>query len=238
MPIPAESASRSGVGTVAGVPARVATLRCESCGAEQETNLLGDSDPVCENCGSRTLTQVEDETASPTPDASASETRGGAAAEDGGQTGGGQAAAGQTVAGQTVAHRTTDPEEVPFSPGALFEILADDRQRYVLYYLLEEDGRETLADVVDRLAAWRNEATVDALEADARENVSVGLYHAALPKLDDAGLVDFDPERETVVATDELHRITPFLDLARAAEPEDYERFLDLLDARSPSGER
>jgi hypothetical protein len=174
----------------------VATVRCESCGAEQETDLLGGS--VCENCGSRTLTQVGDETFPPTQDANA---------PDG----------------------ATRPEAVPVAPGTLFGILADDRRRYVLYYLLEADGRGTLADLADQLAAREAETAVDALEERERKSVATDLHHVTLPRLADRGLVDFDPETGKVTATERLRQAEPFLDFAQTTEPAAHERFLDQL---------
>ena len=54
-------------------------------------------------------------------------------------------------------------EEVQFSPGILFGILADFRERDALYYLEEHGGRGTLTDTTDQLAAWENDTTVELL---------------------------------------------------------------------------
>lgn len=68
---------------------------------------------------------------------------------------------------------------------ALFEALADERRRYVLAYL--DAGEEDVATVPDLVDHVADEASVD-----DRERVSVALHHAHLPKLADAGLVEFD----------------------------------------------
>jgi DNA-directed RNA polymerase subunit RPC12/RpoP len=204
----------------------VATVRCESCGAEQQANLLEGSDPVCENCGSRTLTQVGDETTPPTQDASAPDAETGvgsgtAAVETGDR---------QTATGvERDFDGSTRPDAVPFSPGTLFEVLADDRRRYVLYYLLEADGRGTLADLADQLAAREAETAVDALKERERKSVATDLHHVTVPRLADCGLVDFDPETGKVTATERLRQAEPFLDFARTTEPAAHERFLDQL---------
>ena len=57
---------------------------------------------------------------------------------------------------QPPPRRAIDPEEVaeaPCPPGRLFEVLADVRKRYALYYLRHEDGRGTLHDMADQLVA-------------------------------------------------------------------------------------
>lgn len=123
--------------------------------------------------------------------------------------------------------RVIEPEEVaevPCSPDRLFEVLADVRKRYALYYLQQEDGRGTLTDIADQLAASR--ATTAAGNVTKKNcRVYTALYHADLPKLADCGLITFDPDAEKVTATDKLNAIAPYLRFAQLAEPNDYERF-------------
>jgi len=38
------------------------TVRCETCGENQEMNLVEEPNPPCENCGNRALTRVDGET--------------------------------------------------------------------------------------------------------------------------------------------------------------------------------
>lgn len=129
-------------------------------------------------------------------------------------------------------------EDVPFSPSVLYGILADTRERYVLYYLLENDGRGTINDLADKLAAWENGTTVELLTHEMQNRVSGSLYHADLPKLDDYGFIDFDPDTRKVTATEQLEEITPNLRYARSREPDEYERFLELLGEEESGGAR
>jgi hypothetical protein len=76
--------------------------------------------------------------------------------------------------------------------------LGDARRRHALYYLRERDAVdvETLAGVV---AGWEAVGHDDGTAARRdHDRLQTALYHSDLPKLDDAGLVTFDPVAGTV----------------------------------------
>ena len=67
-----------------------------------------------------------------------------------------------------------------------FDVLADERRRHVLYYLLEEAGGTATADEIADHLLVIEAATV----ADDRETILADLHHRHLPKLEACGLVD------------------------------------------------
>lgn len=79
----------------------------------------------------------------------------------------------------------------------LLYALADKRRRDLVYHLdaVEITDLETLAA---RLAATRESVPVDAVPADVRERVQVDLRHNHLPKLENAGVIEFDARSEVV----------------------------------------
>ncbi len=81
---------------------------------------------------------------------------------------------------------------------AVFEVLADADRRIALSYLARTDGPTPVDDVVD--AVVREAAGGDA-GVDARGRVAAAFHHNHLPRMADAGLVDYDVERRTVAAT-------------------------------------
>lgn len=72
----------------------------------------------------------------------------------------------------------------------LFEALSDERRRFVLTYV-SEHGPTSLYELSDSLTE-----EVDST-ADTR-SVTTELYHVHLPKLETAGLIDYDPVSHTV----------------------------------------
>lgn len=80
-----------------------------------------------------------------------------------------------------------------------FGLLSDPYVRFVCQCLHDSSGpiaAEDLADLVVGLAA-SHEGTVATM--DDRDRVLVRLHHATLPKLDDAGYLEFDPIEHVVV---------------------------------------
>lgn len=85
----------------------------------------------------------------------------------------------------------TDPTDRPAERlDRLFEVLADERRRRVLYYLRGSDDPPASVDALaERIA------DADGLPA---ERVATSLHHTHLPKLDESGVVAFDPRSGAV----------------------------------------
>jgi len=80
-----------------------------------------------------------------------------------------------------------------------YRLLADDRRRTLLDFLDPDRRPVALADLARRVASFESESTTDA-ETDGLNARPVyhTLYHVHVPKLADAGVVSFDPDRRTV----------------------------------------
>lgn len=95
---------------------------------------------------------------------------------------------------------------------ALFDALADSRRRFVLAYLWEQERSVSLREVAARIAdRERDEQSGDAatesltagITADEITSVHIGLYHAHIPKLCEAGVVEYSRDRDAVTLTAE-----------------------------------
>ncbi|WP_436930362.1 DUF7344 domain-containing protein [Halosimplex halobium] len=95
----------------------------------------------------------------------------------------------------------------------LFELLARPGNRYALAYLHRADGpvpfEELVENVVDGAAVPDGLST-----AEFRDRVATRLVHSNLPKLDDAGLVEYDREAGLVRPTGATAVAVPYLELA------------------------
>jgi hypothetical protein len=76
-----------------------------------------------------------------------------------------------------------------------FEILKNGRRRMVLEELGVSGGEVTLGELSETIAARENDKTVAEISSKERKRVYVGLYQAHLPKMDDAGIVQFNKDR-------------------------------------------
>jgi DNA-binding transcriptional ArsR family regulator len=90
----------------------------------------------------------------------------------------------------------------------LLDALSHRRRRHALYELRGADGAVAVADLADAVAA-----DLDA----ARDRVAASLHHHHVPKLSDAGLVDYDDRSGDVrYAGGDL--VSSWLDLLAAVE--------------------
>ncbi|WP_449289637.1 DUF7344 domain-containing protein [Natronococcus pandeyae] len=79
---------------------------------------------------------------------------------------------------------------------SIFEILSNDRRRYVLEYLEQtEDGTADLRELVDYVAIRETGLTLDEVNYNARKSVYTSLRQSHLPKLHDTGVITYNQTR-------------------------------------------
>lgn len=92
-----------------------------------------------------------------------------------------------------------DAEDSPTTPALpldqTFEILKNQRRRYVLQYLDSAEGSVTLSDLAEQIAAWENDKEVRTITSSERKRVYVGLYQCHLPKMAGMDVIDFNKPR-------------------------------------------
>lgn len=99
------------------------------------------------------------------------------------------------------------------SPSTIFSLLAEERRRYTLQYLGRRVGAVPLGEVAEQIALREDDPS-----RDRYERVITGLHHIHVPRLCDAGVIRYDPERETLKRLPAADKLTPYLDLAAAAD--------------------
>lgn len=114
--------------------------------------------------------------------------------------------------------RPTDRDEAPESPEKLpsetvFTLLQNQRRRYVLDYLRDADRPVELRELSERIAARETGKRVDEVTYRERKRAYTSLYQAHLPKLAEAGVVDYDRRSGVVslapAATDCFDYLSP-----------------------------
>jgi len=86
----------------------------------------------------------------------------------------------------------------------MYDMLRNKRRRLVLHYLLNSrDHEAVLGSVATQIAAWENEIPVSAVTSTLRKRTYNTLQQNHLPKMDEAGLIEYERDRGTIVlATD------------------------------------
>lgn len=88
------------------------------------------------------------------------------------------------------------PPDGQITAEELHRLLANDRRRYLLSYLSTEATDPVSKDELRDVIAERERP--DPGPAAHRVRISIDLHHIHLPKLADAGVIEYDPVAETV----------------------------------------
>lgn len=123
---------------------------------------------------------------------------------------------------------STESNEESLSKDVIFEVLKNRRRRDVLQYLQEEGGTATLSELAEQIAAWENDIEVQALNSTQRKRVYVALYQTHLPKMDDAGIVDYDRDRGDVTLSGNADLLRMYLSDNFGTTDQWYHRYVAL----------
>jgi len=112
------------------------------------------------------------------------------------------------------AEQTDEQVDDPDLPlDVTFEILKNERRRHVLEYVRSADETVTIGELAEHIAAIENDTTVQQLNAQQRKRVYIGLYQCHLPKMDDAGVVEFNQSRGLVELAPAATPLYAYLDV-------------------------
>jgi len=112
-------------------------------------------------------------------------------------------------------------DELPLD--VTFEVLKNRRRRLVLEYLRDTEDTVTIGELAEHIAAIENDITVKQLNAQQRKRVYIGLYQCHLPKMDDAGVVDFDQNRGRIEPGANVTGLYDYLDVGEEVETKSME---------------
>lgn len=129
------------------------------------------------------------------------------------------------------ADTETEPEPEPLPLDNVFEILKNQRRRYVLQHLRETEESVSMSDLAEQVAAWENDKPVDQLTSSERKRVYVGLYQCHLPKMDGMDVVSFNKPRGMIERGPNAPDVEQYLQ--QEEETEDWERYFVGLSAVS-----
>ncbi|QLH84934.1 hypothetical protein HZS54_07490 [Halosimplex pelagicum] len=95
----------------------------------------------------------------------------------------------------------------------VFGLLADDRRRRLLLVLCEKESVSLPDAVRTRGDTARPSTGGDRDRSGSRRRATVRLYHADLPKLAAADLIEWDRDAETVSRGSRFEEVEPMLDV-------------------------
>lgn len=104
----------------------------------------------------------------------------------------------------------TAPDDTELTENQVYHLIGNSRRRAVIDIMLAENRTLTLSELARRTAS--ETAATD--ETDPRtiyKSVYVSLQQNHLPKLDEQGVVDYDPERGTVAPGPRLSLLSSYV---------------------------
>ncbi|WP_254862389.1 DUF7344 domain-containing protein [Halovivax gelatinilyticus] len=110
------------------------------------------------------------------------------------------------------------PDTEFLSKGEIFEVLRNQRRRYVLQYLKQDDRPVELGDLAQQVAAWEYETTIDEVTPEQRKRVYTTLQQTHLPKMDEASILSFDSDAGVIQSTDLTKDVTVYLEIVPGHE--------------------
>ncbi len=111
-----------------------------------------------------------------------------------------------------------EPAERGVTAGEVFELLSNQRRRHVVRALSAGTGDTELRPLSREVAALENEKPPADVTPEERRRVYNALQQFHLPKLDEAGALDYDQRRGTVSSTDGLSRLEAYLGIPQRGQ--------------------
>jgi len=102
-------------------------------------------------------------------------------------------------------------EKPTLSKSEVFELLSADRRQEVLRYLDNTEGKATLSELAEHIASLECDCDQSQLSSQQRKRAYVGLYQCHLPKMADAGVIDYNADRGIVTLNERSVRLLNYL---------------------------
>lgn len=109
--------------------------------------------------------------------------------------------------------------ESDLTQDVVFDILSSPRRRYVLYYLRTKEGPVQLTDLAEEVAAWENDTEPPDITEQERKRVYVSLYQTHIPRLAQAGLINYDKDSGQITLAKKAASIDQYLDSSEQTYP-------------------
>lgn len=107
----------------------------------------------------------------------------------------------------------SEPYEDGLTQETAFEMLSNQRRRQILHYLFQQEEPVSVRELSAQLAAWENEIATEEVSYQQRRRVYTALRQVHLPKLGNAGIIDYDPRQARAKLTEEASEIEVYLDV-------------------------
>ena len=103
---------------------------------------------------------------------------------------------------------------------AVLSLCQNQHRRIVIAVLAEEQQSTTLDDLIRAIVRYNHQMPFPEASDEIVTQIQISLHHLHLPKLNDAGLVEYYPEQQRVMPTEQFDQIQPLLSAIIEADPD------------------
>lgn len=128
----------------------------------------------------------------------------------------------------TDAGADTQDGDNNITEGTAYEVLSNERRRYVVYLLKQDGGSIAIGEMAEQVAAWEYDISVQQVMGDQRKRVYTALQQTHLPMMDDAELIAFDKDRGIVTPKPAVQEVKVYQESADAETTSWSEYYLGL----------
>lgn len=113
---------------------------------------------------------------------------------------------------------TQNQSEDRLTQNDVFEVLRNRRRRFALHALKRADEPLTVSDLSNRVTAWEQGVDPEEVVHEDRRHVHSALRRTHLPKLDEADVVEYDPDSNVVRPTEAFADLDIYMEVLRGRE--------------------
>lgn len=109
----------------------------------------------------------------------------------------------------------TYKEEIE-SLDVVFTILADQRRRYTLNCLKEQETPLTLTKLAEEIIFRENSTYINEFPSEEVNQVSLSLYHNHLPRMEDANIIHYCQTEDAIIVTEITSVLKQYVEILEA----------------------
>lgn len=103
----------------------------------------------------------------------------------------------------------------------VFDLLSDERRRYALYYLEQENDPVAVDELVEQVGKWETTDARDSIPEEKFERIEVEFYHTDLPKASELEYISYDQTEGMVELAGAPPQVDAIIQVAKVIERPD-----------------
>lgn len=109
--------------------------------------------------------------------------------------------------------------ESPIAFNTVLELCGDEHRRIILAVLETEQRPLTVNDLRRTILKYNHHTPVTDASKEVLTDIRASLHHAHIPKLESAGVITYDTERQLVEPTEQFDQLQPHLSAILDTDP-------------------